>query len=281
MEVSTIDNVLKRLYENQVAFIRGKNIQLEREFFTNYSFRTPLPQLMEGTSFDDHFMAARTMVDGANKDYLDGLFTLLTECLLFSAGHDMMFKMKLQADIFNSVPINDLIYPLLEREVKAKYSDVSVMKENPERQKNIEKINKLVYTFTELQSLLFFLYASDFQFQDGWEKLWEDTHEDILRILDESKMTIGDFLDALIDYKCQIMESIFKEIKDENLKKEYLEKIADLRKNKHEETKTFTHVDLPITYFKDHTMLDFLNRKLKSNILDEESPDSNKKIILP
>lgn len=170
---------------------------------------------------------------------------------------------------------------MLKREVKAKFNDVSVMKENSERQKNIEKINKLVYTFTELQSLLFFLYASDFQFQDGWEKLWKDTHEDILRILDESEMTIGDFLHALIDYKCQIMESIFKEIKDENLKKEYLEKIEDLRKKKHEETKTYTHVDLPITYFKDHSMLDFLNQELKSNISDEESPNGNKKIILP
>lgn len=281
MSTITLDNVLKQLYENQVAFIRGKNIQLEREFFTNYAYRTPIPQVMEGTSFDDHFMAAKEAIKDANRDYLEGLFILLTECLLFSAGHDMMFKMKLEADIFNSVPMDKFIYPMLDKEVKKKYNDISVMKENEKQGENIEDLRKIVYTFTELQSLLYFLYANDFYFQEGWEELWKDTHEDIIRILNESEMKIGDFLHALIDYKCDIMVSIMEKIKDDNLRKEYLDKTESLRHDKHEVTKTFTHVDLPITYFLDHTMLDFLSLPPKSAIVDDEEPSGNRKIIIP
>lgn len=130
----------------------------------------------------------------------------------------MMFKMKLEANMFNSVPIEEFIYPILSEAVKEKYNDTSVMKENPNLKTNLERIDNLVFTCTELQSLLFFLY-------------WND------------------FLHELIDFKCKIMSEILNEISDPKLRTVYLKKVETLREEKHEETNIFTYVRLPITIF--------------------------------
>ncbi len=281
MQTIGLDNTLREIYNDHIAFIRGKNIELEREYFTEKAAFIPMADIMIGTSFEDHFWTLKQAVNKSSKSELDRMFMLLEEYFLFSQGHDLMFKKKLEADIFNSVPMEEFLYPRLEKAVKEKFNDVSVMPENEKAEENKNAIGRMVYTFTELQSLLYFLYCNDFQFATDWEKLWEDTHEDIIRILNESGLTIGEFLYALVDYKCQIMADIFGKLEDENLKKEFLERIEELRKQKHEETKTFTHVDLPVTYFLDHSMVDFLKRKPKSKVLDEGNPDASKKIVLP
>ena len=72
----------------------------------------------------------------------------------------MMFKKKLNADVFVSIPMDNLIYPMLVEGIKEKYNDVSVMCENPNYENNIKGIDKLTYIYTELQSLLYFLYCN-------------------------------------------------------------------------------------------------------------------------
>ena len=61
----------------------------------------------------------------------------------------------------------------------------------------------------------------------------------------------------------------------------HLEKTETLRKEKYEEIKSFTHVTLPITYFLDHTFLDFMSMQHKSPILEDTAPTGTKKILLP
>lgn len=280
METISLNNVLKNMYNSRVSFIRTKNIELEREYFTKNSARIPMSEIMQGASYEDHFMSFKDAMKNGTPNEISQIFMLLQEYFLFSYGHDMMFKMKLEADIFTSIPMEEFIYPKLIEAVKERYNDISVMRENPNFNANMEGIDRLVFTFTEMQSLLYLLYCNDFQFPNGWEGICPDTHEDVLNILNNSGMTIGDFLHALIDFKCKIMCEIFNEITNKQLRKSYLEKVETLRDEKHTETKDFAHVTLPITYFLDHTMLDFIHMEPKSSISDETTPDGAKKILL-
>lgn len=281
MEPISLEEVLKNIYDNRVSFIRSVNIELEREYFTKNSNHIPMSEIMQGVSYEDHFMSFKEAVKNDDENEIRQIFLLLQEYFLFSKGHDMMFKKKLEADIFTSVPMEDFIYPKLSEAAKKKYNSVSVMRENPNRNANMEGINRLVATYTEMQSLLYLLYCNEFQFPDGWEEISPDNHGEILRILNDSNITIGDFLHALIDFKCQIMSEIFSEINNQNLKRTYLEKVEDLKKAKHEETKTFAHVTLPITYFLNHTILDFMSTERKPSILEDTSVNKAQKILLP
>lgn len=280
MEVVSLDNVIRNMYDIRVLFIRSKNIELEREYFTANSSSIPMSEIMQGASYEDHFASFKRAVKNGNEQDISQIFMLLQEYFLFSYGHDMMFKKKLEADIFNSVPIEEFIYPRLSEAVKEKYNDISVMKENPNLNANLEGIDKLVFTYTELQSLLFFLYWNDFQFPNGWEKLCPDTHQELINILNNSGMKIGDFLHALIDFKCKIMCEVLSEISDPKLRTDYLKRVETLREEKHEETKTFTHVGLPVTFYLDHTFLDFLEMEQKSSLLGDDEPTGAKKILL-
>lgn len=280
MESISLDKVLKNMYDNRVSFIRDKNMELEREYFTKNN-HIPMSEIMQGASYEDHFMYFKAKAQYATDFELNQIFMLLQDYFLFSLGHDMMFKKKLEADIFTSIPIEELIYPRLTEAVKEKYNDLSVMQENPNFMENMKGIDRLVFIYTEMQSLLYLLYCSEFQFSDGWERMYPDIHNEILENLNNSGMTIGDFLHALIDFKCKIMRDIFSEINNPQLKITYLEKVEDLKNEKHEETKTFAHVDLPITYFLDHTFLDFMKMERKSSILEDKKTNEVKKILLP
>ena len=280
MESVSLNTVIRNMYNNRVSFIRNKNIELEREYFTANSESIPMGEIMQGASFEDHFASYKTVVKNCDENEISQIFMLLQEYFLFSFGHDIMFKKKLEADIFTSIPIEDLIYPKLLDTIKENYNDISVMQENPNFKTNIDSIDRLVLTYTEIQSLLYLLYCNDFQFPNGWEELYPDTHEDIINILDKSGMTIGDFLYALIDFKCKMMTEILSEIEEPKLRADYLKKVETLKEEKHAETKTFNHVGLPITYFLNHSIMDFLNGNFsQSSILDDTTP-RERKIIL-
>lgn len=281
METISLDNVLKNIYEERASFIREKNIKLEREYFTKNSNHIPMNEIMQGASYEDHFNNFKNLIKTGNADEISQIFMLLQEYFLFSAGNDMMFKKKLEADVFTSLPMDNLIYSKLTETVKERYNDISVMKENPNFKENINGINRIVFMFMEMQSLLYLLYWNEFQFPNGWQGLYPDSHEEIINILNDLDITIGDFLHALIEFKCQIMKEIFMEINDVKLKQTYLEKVETLRKERQEEVKQFAHATLPVTYFLNHTILDFMNRKQKSSLFEEPSNSGAKKILLP
>ena len=77
------------------------------------------------------------------------------------------------------------------------------------------------------------------------------------------------------------MKEIFSEIENPQLKRTYLEKVETLREEKQEEIESFAHVDLPITYFFNHTLSDFIHREQKSSIFEDKTPTKAKKILLP
>ncbi len=280
--MTTLDDVLKELYQNIKNFVKAKNIESEREYFSNPSNNIPLQEVLQGRSYEESFEYFKSCVKRENEYSISLIFTILQEIFLFSAGHDMMFQTKLKADIFVSEPIDTLIYPLLESKVKSRYNDFSVIEENPNREKNIEGIKRIVHTFIETQSLLYLLYCDDFQFSSGWEELYPGMHEEMITILKESDMTIGEFLNALIGYKCNKMKEILSCIPDPKLQSQFLQRVESLRKQKLEEASTFSHVNFPVTYFLEHTILDFLNESEKSSaILGETKVGKPPKIILP
>lgn len=276
MESLTLDEIIRREYDCRVSYIKSKNIELEREYFSE----VPIGEIIQGASFNDAFESFKETVKSNNEDDISTIFMLLQECFLFTAGHDLMFKKKLKADCFTSVPMDDFIYPKLVKTVKEKYNDVSVMKENVNQEKNIKDIERIVYTFTEMQALLNLLYCQDFQFPIGWEGLFPEIHEEIIDLLKKFGITIGDFLHALIDSKCKTMTELLSEITNPQLRKTYLEKVEKLKEEKHKKTQTFALVDLPITYFSDYTFFDFLNSEQESSIFKEPSPKEVEKIII-
>ena len=281
MESICLNEVLRNQYDAYVSFIREDNIKFEREYFEENKERIPMSEIMQGASYEDHYRNFKRIAKKASPTAISRMFLLLQEYFLFSSGHDMMFKEKLKADIFTYVPMEDFIYPKLMEVVKEKYNDVSVMRENPNFNANMEGINKLVLTFMDMQSLLYLLYCNDFQLPHGWEKICLDHSDEIFTILNHSNITIGDFLHALVDSKCKTMKEIFSEIENPQLKRTYLEKVETLREEKQEEIESFAHVDLPITYFFNHTLSDFIHREQKSSIFEDKTPTKAKKILLP
>lgn len=280
MKTISLNEVLRKIYDERTEFVRSKNVELERKYFTKNSERIPMGEIMIGSSYEDHFVRFKEIAKNGNANELEKMFKLIRDYFLFSNGHDMMFKKKLEADLFTSVPIDELIYPMLSEAVNDRYNDVSVMKENPNRDTNIECIDRLVSDYIDVQSILYLIYCNDFIFPDYW-KLHPDAHEKVLNILNNSGMTIGDFLRALTNFKCNKMEEIFGMVEDPELRNHYLSEVESLKKEKHEYTKSFYIAPLSITYFLDHTI--FMNFERKSSILDVEDTSfpKEKKILLP
>lgn len=276
--MESLNETIKNIYNDNVSYIRNKNIELEREEFSKNQI--PLSEIMRGLSYEDNFYRFKRVIKSANEDKVDEIFVLLQDYFLFSYGHDFMFKEKLKADLFTSVPIDDLIYPRLEESIKSRFNDISVMRENPNFETNILEIDRLTHVYFEAQGLMYLLYCFDFQFPQGWEGFCPDIKDEVVEIL--NSITIGEFLHTLINYKCQIMIDILKEISDPKLREKYLEKVQKLKQEKHRETSTFGHVHLPVTFFLNHTIVDMLNTKPKSSILlsDDEDTTGSKKIIV-
>lgn len=254
-----LDSVLKKMYDKQVNFIKKKNNEFEREYFTKYSFKIPMSELMINSSFEDHFNNFKNSLADIDEKNLNIVFMLLEDYFLFSNGHDMMFKMKLEADLFQCEPMKNFIYPMLEKRVKEKYNDVSIINENEKAKENKEGISKIIFLYIKFQALLYLLYWNDFQPSDMTKELFQDDYDEVIKMLNKSDIKIGEFLHALVDYKCDIIKDIISNVQDDSLRDEYINKTENLRKEKHEETDTFAHVKLPINYFYNHTILDFLD----------------------
>ena len=279
----SLDDVIKEEYGVYSSFVRGKNIQRERDYFIMNSQTIPMGEILQGMSFEEHFAYFMDAAKNGNDKDLSQIFMLLEDFFLFSNGHDMIFKKKLVADGFYPAPIDELIYPLLKKAIKKEYSNLSVMLENPNRKANLKEIQNIISTYGDVQSLLFLLYYYDFTFPNGWEESFPDNHQELINILDGSEIKIGDFLNLLIDYKCRVMSDIFDITTDPILKEKYLKKVEALKETRKKETQTFAHIGLPVTFFLNHTFKEYLDT-IKSEspvILGNKKPKVTQKIILP
>ena len=53
--MTTLDDVLKELYQNIKNFVKAKNIESEREYFSNPSNNIPLQEVLQGRSYEESF----------------------------------------------------------------------------------------------------------------------------------------------------------------------------------------------------------------------------------
>lgn len=277
MKNKTLDQVIKLIYDDQVKTIRQKNNELEREYFTIHKNTIPFGDILDGLSYDDYLDQLKVIMRQGNPYKIESIWGILQAYLFFSAGHDMIFKKKLQADIFTTVPLENLIYPRLVDAIKEKYNDVSVMRNHPNCSENLQSIAEMIYVYTEMSALLYFLYCSDFQFGDHWQKVCPTTHEQVLKILQESDMTIGEFHHALVDDKCSQIKEVIGEISNQKLKRQYQNKVEQLRLKKHQEVEESADKKLPITYFLDHSIFDFLSDESHHPSIFEETENKKKK----
>ena len=73
MKEYSIEEIIRKIYDKKVDFIRNKNTELERKYFNRYSSSIPLNDILAGASFDDHFYSFKEKVKNG-KDYEIGRF---------------------------------------------------------------------------------------------------------------------------------------------------------------------------------------------------------------
>lgn len=241
-----LEDRVKKSYEDLVSNINATNEERERQYFSDNLEDYMFKEVLKGRSFNDCYNSLKKEIESGDISKIALTYAFLNNEMLYSY-RDRIFKTKLKADNFVSTPIYNLIYPLLLKKIKEIYIDSSDISE--------EEIKIIICTFIDLQSLLFILYYHDFQFIPDWEKLYPNTYQDIIHLLKESGMTIGDFLHALVDYKCDIMADIFEQIQNETKKKMALNIIKKHRLLKHKEVNGFSHITIPIINLLEGTVL--------------------------
>lgn len=253
-----LDEMISNKYNEYVAYIKERNIELEREYFLENSKRIPLGDIIEGGSFADCFYYLKNSAKNGDAQTLKNVYVWLTEYFLFSEGHDTMFKHKLAADCFTTVPVS-LVFDGIKQTVSNQFNDLSISSLNPKCKENMRAIDEIIEAGFDMSSVLYLLYCNDFQFPEEWRKLCRDNSDEVLKMMQDLGITIGDFLCALIELKCQLMREVLAEITDAKLKDIYMKKVEDLRTSKVEEVKTFAHADLPVGYFFDHDVNNSIN----------------------
>jgi hypothetical protein len=190
----------------------------------------------------------------------------------------MIYKEKIKADCFMHEPLHILIAQNMEQEIRGLFNDVSVMRENPNREKNIEVMECIVAKHMDFNSLLFLLYVYDWQFPSDWQSLYPETATELDTMIDESTITIGDFLNALTDFKIASIRDVISAISNPQTRNTYLSKVSSLREEQKAKIAAVNHTHLPVGYFKNHTMMDFINEPKPS--LLEPQHNKNGQIIL-
>lgn len=272
MTEGNLDKIIKKIYQQKVEWIKEKNRKLESEYFDKQKNLPYADSLYEEGGYEGVFNELKQLSE--NSKFTEYIFEIM-KTLLFSPAYDYMFKQKLKADIFVSEPVHSFIYPMYEQKVKQNYNEVSVMKENPNLEKNLGTIEKEANIYMEVSSLLYLLYSSDFMFPEGWENLYPGTNQALLQILKTSNRTIGEFLEELVNFKCDL----FLQILNQN-SKEYLQKVEKLRIQKQKEVKEYALVNFPLTYFYDHTLQDFFEDRYQYSTINKPSSLQKKKIII-
>lgn len=261
-----LKHVIKKVQVAYEVKISRATETLEQEYFNNPNNLVPMRVILSNGSFDQQFDNFSEFVRNANPNELDKIFKLISNFFLFSPGFDIVFKSKLLADMYTSNLMNSSTYKMMEEAIMNKYNNMSVMPENPNYDDNMRSIEEMVVTYYDVQALLNALYCNDFQFPVNWKDLCHNGNDDALKILQKSNMTIGEYLNSVIDHKCSILVSIFSKVENARLKNEYLARIQVLRDEKKGEVSNYEYSNLPIAYFYDHRLEDYMREKVQASI---------------
>lgn len=261
-----LKHVIKKVQIAYEVKISRATDSLEQEYFNNPNNLVPMRVILSSGSFDQQFDNFSEFVRNASPNELDKIFKLISNFFLFSPGYDIVFKSKLLADMYTSNLMNSSTYKMMEEAIMSKYNNMSVMPENPNYDNNMRDIEEMVVTYYDVQALLNALYCNDFQFPVNWKDLCHNGKDDALKILQKSNMTIGEYLNSVIDHKCSILVSIFSKVENARLKNEYLARIQVLRDEKKGEVNNYEYRNLPIAYFYDHKLEDYMREKVQDSI---------------
>lgn len=84
MKLITLDEVVKNMYDKTVLYIKKKNIESERKYFAENASDIPLSEILDGASYEDHFIEFKNIVKYGNNNEINQIFLLLKDYFLFS-----------------------------------------------------------------------------------------------------------------------------------------------------------------------------------------------------
>lgn len=255
METKEKSEFINNVYDSYMEKIAEINIKMEREYFKNNKH---LEGFTQGLSFKDAFDGIKKQIAQGKADDYEPAFGYLKEALLFSAGHDLMYKTKIKADMYTTPGYKNIVYPLFELESKKAIIACST---NEEAEKKLEPVTD---KYRELITLFNTLYCMDYQFPENWKGIIENPDE-LINIIRENNITNGTIMHAIIDDKCDIMKDIMSAIPQDNLRSEFLKCVEELRSEQKKEKESQPNFNLPLCYFLDHTVEDFILASFEPN----------------
>lgn len=281
LENLTLDELIRKMYDNMVKNLIRKNNLTERKYFKEKRKKIPFGDIINDASYYEHFEQMKVKIKEPNitEEQIQTIFEIMESLFLFSLGYDIMFKHKLKGDIFHAAPIESIIYPRLLKTIKSKFNDVSVMTENPKLEENISEIRRIIFNYQELSTLLFMLYTNEWKFPEEWEQCFPESYDFLLKELQETDLTIGIFLDELVEYKCKMMEEVLQCIPILMLREKYLNKLTTLKQERKKEIESHAFKGLSVAYFLDYTVDDFMTSASIIPSSKKRIPFDNKKII--
>lgn len=251
-----MDQYVKNIYDLAISKITDINNSFERGFFSINYYRIPNGDLLDGKSFDDNISELKDYVARCDSKSLDMVFELLRDFYFFSAGNDMVFRKKLEADSYRSVPIEKITLPFALQELHEKFEDDS--KFEASKHSRMHYVKKAINNSINISTFLYYLYCNDFIPEKNMENKFPVSYTSTIRILNKHSITIGDYLKALTDYKCSIMKDVFKKVKDICDRETMFSKIDDLKKEKYDEINHSYYCNLHICYFFNHTVTEYI-----------------------
>lgn len=257
MSTKIIDEYVENLFREKSLDLTKKNKALEKEYFKNNSFRIPSCEQLNGLSFSENMNRFKFLVKKGTEKDLESIFTILKDFFFFSAGNDYIYRKKLEADSYHEMPIKTVIFPFILEDVHNKYNnDQEFVNDKKNARKYI--LNVIDDDFL-ISKFLYRLYCDDFYPSKEFKKKFPNSFERIKERLDDSSLTIGDYLKSLIKAKCLQMKEIFANVENSYLRAKYINKIDELELSKLLEVESLYNCDVPVCYFFDYSIYDFLN----------------------
>lgn len=260
MSTKIIDEYVERIYDFKTKDLEENNDAFERDYFGRNYYRIPNGDLLKGLSFNDNLRIYKEVARDCSLDDLNTIFESLRDFFFFSAGNDMIYREKLKADSYRDVPIKDFILPIIQADAHNKYTCDEGF--HPARRTVINTIDSIVNNGIIMSTFLYFLYCDDFIPRAGMKRLFPSSYNRVIEKLSNLPITIGDYLRALVDFKCEKIKSVFEEVSNKELKNEMMQKIEELRQTKYDEIKELYNSNLQICYFFNHTVHEYINSTL-------------------
>ena len=270
MSTKSMDEYVERMFDKKIQDIDKTNDIYERDFFRGNYFRIPKGNILKGLSFNDCLKKFKCIAFDSDRSDLCAIFESLRDFFFFSAGNDLIYRKKLEADSYHEVPIKEIILPVILDDIHKKYGDDIYF--HPTRNSVVQNVDNTINKSFIISTFLYFLYCDDFIPTRNMKKKFPSSYEDITSTLILHPITIGDYLIALIKFKCDKFRDVFSVVPDEDLRKEFLNRVDDLQRDKIKEVSNLYNANLHICYFFNHSVYEYV-----SNTLAEEKKTLIKK----